>query len=349
MAVAQGPGPGRAACPRTGAQDAPRTAHGHVVAGTRRRSGRKQPAIRASRGAPTPRPGSRRRFLPPRLEGKLLALCPGGMSWVDVEVFEEAAANARRLGEPAAYRAAIEMYAGELLPQDRYEEWAEEWREGLRRDLLALLVELARLHEGRGELEPAIEVLRRVGAEEQTHEVAHAGLMRMYAIAGRRDEALKQYERLREALSRDLDTAPDAESRLLREGILAGKLPTVRPSRVEERRERSRSQHNLPAPRTSFVGREHELVEVGRLLSMTRLLTLTGRVARARLGSLWRWREVSWVLIRTACGSWSWRDSRRGRWSRRRSPGRWECASSPLGRCSSWWTTASTSWTRRLG
>ena len=137
-------------------------------------------------------------------------------------------------------------------------------------------MELARLHEGRGELEPAIEVLRRVVVEEQTHEVAHAGLMRMYAIAGRRDEALKQYERLREALSRDLDTAPDAESRLLHEGILAGKLPTAPPSWVEERRERPRPQHNLPAPRTSFVGREHELVEVGRLLSMTRLLTLTG-------------------------------------------------------------------------
>ena len=34
--------------------------------------------------------------------------------------------------------------------------------------------------------------------------------------------------------------------------------------------------HNLPAERTSFVGRGEELVEVGRLLSMTRLLTLVG-------------------------------------------------------------------------
>ena len=34
--------------------------------------------------------------------------------------------------------------------------------------------------------------------------------------------------------------------------------------------------HNLPTPRTSFVGREREIVEVKRTLSMTRLLTLTG-------------------------------------------------------------------------
>src|SRR5215216_2637334 len=34
--------------------------------------------------------------------------------------------------------------------------------------------------------------------------------------------------------------------------------------------------HNLPAARTSFVGREREMVEVKRELAMTRLLTLTG-------------------------------------------------------------------------
>jgi NB-ARC domain len=38
----------------------------------------------------------------------------------------------------------------------------------------------------------------------------------------------------------------------------------------------STGQHNLPAPRTSFVGREREMVGVKRTLAMTRLLTLTG-------------------------------------------------------------------------
>jgi hypothetical protein len=32
----------------------------------------------------------------------------------------------------------------------------------------------------------------------------------------------------------------------------------------------------LPAPRSSFVGRERELIEIKRKLAMTRLLTLTG-------------------------------------------------------------------------
>jgi len=34
--------------------------------------------------------------------------------------------------------------------------------------------------------------------------------------------------------------------------------------------------HNLPPARTSFVGREHEVVEIKRVLPTTRLLTLTG-------------------------------------------------------------------------
>ena len=34
--------------------------------------------------------------------------------------------------------------------------------------------------------------------------------------------------------------------------------------------------HNLPAQRTSFIGREREIAEIKQLLRTTRLLTLTG-------------------------------------------------------------------------
>jgi two-component SAPR family response regulator len=59
---------------------------------------------------------------------------------VDVEAFEETAAGARRSKDPLAYKAAIELYTGELLPEDRYEVWAHGRREELRRLHLALLV-----------------------------------------------------------------------------------------------------------------------------------------------------------------------------------------------------------------
>ena len=77
-----------------------------------------------------------------------ITLCPYHPLRFDVEAFEEAASTARKEKEPAAYRAAIDLYAGDLLPADRYEEWAEELRSELRRSFLSLLVELAGLCEG---------------------------------------------------------------------------------------------------------------------------------------------------------------------------------------------------------
>jgi DNA-binding SARP family transcriptional activator len=63
------------------------------------------------------------------LRGEQLTLCPDSPLWVDAEAFEGAAATARHAPlEPAAFRAAIDLYSGELLPQDRYEPWVEERR-----------------------------------------------------------------------------------------------------------------------------------------------------------------------------------------------------------------------------
>ena len=213
-----------------------------------------------------------------QLRGDLVALCPEGQLWVDVEAFESAAAAARRSREPAAYRAALDLYTGELLPEDRYEAWAEEKREELRRLHHTLLVELAALHEEREEYGPAVEALERAAAEEPAHEVARMGLMRLYAAKGRRNEAILHYEWLRRTLSEELDTHPTGASRRLYVEIRAGKPPTAplpHPARPSGQ-PASAAPNNLPVPLTSFVGRETEVLNVKRTLSMTRLLTLTG-------------------------------------------------------------------------
>jgi DNA-binding SARP family transcriptional activator len=172
-------------------------------------------ALHAARKALDPAAGLR--YLASRNES--LALCAQGDLRVDVEAFEEAAATARRSGDPAAYRAAVDLYAGDLLPEDRYEGWAESRREELRRLYLALLVELARAYEDRGELEPAVEALQKAVAQDPTLGEAHAGLMRLYALSDRELQALAQYERLREMLSGRLGTEPSAATRRLRDEI----------------------------------------------------------------------------------------------------------------------------------
>src|SRR5215212_3707475 len=206
------------------------------------------------------------------LRGELIELGAEGSLSVDVEAFEEVARTARGSRDVGAYRVALDLYAGDLLPQDPYEAWAEERREGLRGMRLSLLLELAALYERREEYEAAAEA-------------AHAHLMRVYALLGRRSEALEQYERLREVLRREDTTEPSAESRRLYEEIRTERFPPAhRPGQTqgapreelyEEEEEYSRK-HNLPAALTSFVGREQELLEIKRELAMSRLLTLTG-------------------------------------------------------------------------
>src|SRR5215203_4192188 len=68
-------------------------------------------------------PGTACHYL--HLHDELLELYPGGPLWVDVEAFEDAAVKARCARDPIFYKAAIELYAGDLLPQDRYAAWAE--------------------------------------------------------------------------------------------------------------------------------------------------------------------------------------------------------------------------------
>src|SRR5919112_1830574 len=127
-----------------------------------------------------------------RLRGEQLTLCPGSPLWVDVEAFEEAAATTCHAMEPAAFRAAIDLYAGELLPEDRYEGWVEERRAQLKELYLSLLSALGARYEERKEFELGIEALSRVVGEEPAHEGAHGVLMRLYALLGRRREALSQ-------------------------------------------------------------------------------------------------------------------------------------------------------------
>jgi DNA-binding SARP family transcriptional activator len=109
--------------------------------GMRAASNNLRQTLHAARRALEPNRLADSRYL--NLREEQLTLCPAGQLWVDVQAFEESAATARRARDPAAYRVPIELYAGELLPGDRYEEWTEARRQELRGTFISLLVELA--------------------------------------------------------------------------------------------------------------------------------------------------------------------------------------------------------------
>jgi DNA-binding SARP family transcriptional activator len=65
------------------------------------------------------------------LHDDVVQLCPAGGLTVDVDMFEQAAAKARRGSDITALRSALQLWGGPLLPEDQYAEWATEHRERL--------------------------------------------------------------------------------------------------------------------------------------------------------------------------------------------------------------------------
>jgi DNA-binding SARP family transcriptional activator len=155
-----------------------------------------------------------------------LCLTHEGEIWVDAEAFETAAAECRQSKDTTTCQAALSLYTGELLPEDRYEDWTATRRELLRDLYLSLLSELGRLFETLGDIEQAIDIFHQAVAVDPTAEHAHRALMRLYAVTDRRHRALQQYHRLREILDRELGLEPDPDSRRLYEDILSGRFQT---------------------------------------------------------------------------------------------------------------------------
>jgi predicted ATPase/DNA-binding SARP family transcriptional activator len=85
--------------------------------------------------------------------------------------------------------------------------------------------------------------------------------------AERQTDALAAYRRARALLDEELGLEPGEELQHLEQLILRHEVPAAR---VPEER------HNLPAPVSSFIGRDTELADIDRLLATGRLLTLTG-------------------------------------------------------------------------
>jgi DNA-binding SARP family transcriptional activator len=140
-------------------------------------------------------------------ERGVLVLWPDARVETDVERFEVAAQRAIGGGGEASCREAADLYRGELLPDDLYEPWSAEPRGRLRRGYLDVL--------------RAGGMWDRLAEEDPTNEQAARELMRAHLDAGERREAIRRFERLREALRDDLGVGPDPATVALYEEVLA--------------------------------------------------------------------------------------------------------------------------------
>jgi DNA-binding SARP family transcriptional activator len=139
------------------------------------------------------------------LRADTVLLFPDGGLAVDVEAFDKLADQALASDDQQAASDSADAYTGVLLPEDRYEDWAEAERDRLS-SKYAQLLRAAHRYDDLVKLDPA-------------DEWAHLSLMKQYAERGDRRAALRQYERLDRSLGSELGVGPGTEAIELRDQL----------------------------------------------------------------------------------------------------------------------------------
>ncbi len=245
-------------------------------------------------------------------DSSLLQAGPGGYAFstaptcvVDAEVFmatlhgaEEATARGRHEEALGAFRRALQIWGGEPLPEDAYEDWAQDCRSRLLRAHLHALEGGAASALAVGEPGDAVVWAEQAAAREPLRERAHTLLVEALASSGDTAGALGVYEDFRRRLADDLGLDPSAEAQELQGRILRGQLVgrgsrgavssssrAPVPERTAEDVGTKRALAELPLPSElaveslrSFVGRSTELQTAENLLN---------RAGQNRLAVLW--------------------------------------------------------------
>jgi predicted ATPase/DNA-binding SARP family transcriptional activator/tRNA A-37 threonylcarbamoyl transferase component Bud32 len=201
---------------------------------------------------------------------------PQSDAWSDVAAFAtllEPQSTAKQTVK--CLEKATSLYRGDFMEgfslpgSAAFEEWVLLTRERLGRQVQAALQRLARYYQVRGAYERALHYARHQVDLAPWEERGQRQVMRLLALAGRRNAALLQYENLCRLLAEELGVEPEDETKILYQRIR---------DRADLNSPPSGLPYNLPAPLTPFVGRETEMAAIADRLRdpACRLLTLIG-------------------------------------------------------------------------
>jgi predicted ATPase/DNA-binding SARP family transcriptional activator len=204
---------------------------------------------------------------------------------VDAIAFERLAAEGRvalRAGDPdraaSRLREALALWRGEPFTEFADQSWSAAEAARLERLYEDALEDRLEADLALGRHADIVTELESIVGEHPFRERLWGQLMLALYRSGRQADALDAYRRVREALAEQygLDPGPDLqqlEARILSQdpSLAAPATTTAAPPAP------GRSTHgNLPAPLTTFVGRQDELQDVRRLLDANRLVSLLG-------------------------------------------------------------------------
>jgi LuxR family maltose regulon positive regulatory protein len=161
------------------------------------------------------------------LEEGYYRLCPSVRVVTDVDEFDECYEKGRRLEKAgqveeaaAEYERAVELYEGDYLIEDLYEDWTMVERERLANAYVDMLDRLAVHYMETGQLRESIRASYRVLEKDRCHEDSYRLLMRCYAQLGMRGRALRQYRLCEKILGHEYGTSPSPETTALYRSLL---------------------------------------------------------------------------------------------------------------------------------
>jgi DNA-binding SARP family transcriptional activator len=194
--------------------------------------------------------------------------------WSDTRALSQFSADWRAHGSLDALRRAADLYRGPFLDgfclpdSPEFDLWTSQQRERWQRMALQTLAALVDALALDGDYAAAIPYAQRALAFDELAEDVQRRLIELYALAGQRSAALRQYERCVAVLERELGVDPTPETQAVYRAVLRGatavKIPASPPPLAA----------SLPAGEPPLLGRVDEL----------RALDETCRRARAGRG-----------------------------------------------------------------
>jgi len=176
-------------------------------------------------------------------------------AWFDLA--EARAVEADPDADLGALRLACKLHRDDVLAgfalrdSVEFDDWLRDIQDEVRRERAALLDRLTDALAGAGRVDEAVARARERLALDELHEPTHRRLIELFAAAGRRADALKQYRECVRVLDRELGVAPLLETTELYIAISSGTQPTLRVPVAPP-----------PATELELVGRGRELQQI---------------------------------------------------------------------------------------
>lgn len=139
--------------------------------------------------------------------------------WLDVEEFQQNWELARNMIQESGMEQALsklelaaELYKGDFIEEEIYEEWLCPIRDNLKEVYLHILELLSHYYSENGNLSLALRLCEKIIDKDSCREEVYRRMMICYHNSQQRSKALRIYQRCCEALEKELEVSPSSET-----------------------------------------------------------------------------------------------------------------------------------------